>query len=38
MPPRTKYPNESPSAFKKRIKKTGAARKRANKAAKKKKY
>jgi|TARA_R110002020_G_scaffold65401_3_gene172733 hypothetical protein len=38
MPPRKKYKNESKSAFKKRMTKTGPARKKANKAAKKKKY
>jgi len=32
-----RYPKEKESTFKKRIKKKGAARKRANKAAKKKK-
>ena len=37
MPPRKRYPKETKSGFKKRMTQTGAARKRANKAAKKKK-
>ena len=36
MPPKSKYKNESELAYKKRMKKTGAAREKANKAAKKK--
>tara|TARA_R110000764_G_scaffold5629_1_gene22149 strand:+ start:100 stop:216 length:117 start_codon:yes stop_codon:yes gene_type:complete len=38
MPPRKKYKNESSSAFKKRMTKTGPSRKKANKAAKSSKY
>jgi hypothetical protein len=37
MPPRKRYSKETRAGFKKRMTKTGAARKRANKAAKKKK-
>jgi len=36
MPPRTKYKGESQKAFNKRKKKTGSARKKANKVARKK--
>ena len=36
MPAKKKYPKETTAAFKKRMSKKGAARKTANKAAKKK--
>ena len=35
MPPKKRYPNEAKTSYSKRIGKKGAARKKANKAAKK---
>ena len=36
MPPRKRYPQETKAGYKKRMTKTGAARRKANRAAKKK--